>query len=88
MMTLIATPIVDCPPGHYRIVTIAGDAMAGPRLRELGLRPGGRIEVVQNHGPAGVVVATGDGRVALAAELARLVLVRTVGRKNDDGSHS
>jgi ferrous iron transport protein A len=57
---------MDCPLDtdvRVRAVRVASDAAL--RMRELGLRPGGTVRVIQRAAFGGRVVATGAGRLAL-----------------------
>ena len=60
--------------GHARIARIDGGVQLARRLMGLGLRVGSEIAVLQHRG-RGVVLASGDTRIALGADIATHLLV-------------
>ena len=60
--------------GHARIARIDGGIQLTRRLMGLGLRIGSEIAVLQHRG-RGVVLASGDTRVALGGDIATHLLV-------------
>ena len=60
--------------GHARIACIDGGAQLTRRLMGLGLRVGSNVAVLQHRG-RGVVLASGDTRIALGADIASQLLV-------------
>ena len=63
--------------GHARIVRIDGGRKLTRRLLGLGLRVGSEIAVLHHRG-RGVVLASGDTRVALGGGIADKLLVQPV----------
>ncbi|MEW6572722.1 MAG: FeoA family protein [Bacillota bacterium] len=68
-------------PGEEGVIRDVGERRSlHCRLTALGLLPGQRIRVVQNQFCGPLIVAVGDGRLALGRGLAHKILVERVGR--------
>lgn len=63
---------------QVRIVDQGGDKPMARRLLSLGLRVGAQIEVLQQRGQNGVVVASAGTRVALGRDVASRLRVENV----------
>ena len=68
--------------GHARIARIDGGAQLTRRLLGLGLRVGSEVAVLQHRG-RGVVLASGDTRVALGGDIAAHLLVEPADTTTD-----
>lgn len=71
LATLGALPV----GGHARIARIDGGTQLTRRLMGLGLRVGSEVAVLQHRG-RGVVLASGDTRIALGGDIATHLLVQ------------
>jgi len=70
-------PLAQATPGRAVVIAeLGGGSGSARRLRDLGLAEGRELSVVQQREEGGVLVAVGDGRLALDAETAGRVLVR------------
>ena len=70
-------PLADATPGRALVIAaLGGGADPARRLRDLGLAEGRELAVVQQREEGGVLVAVGEGRLALDAETAERVCVR------------
>ncbi|MGQ9512629.1 FeoA family protein, partial [Thermodesulfitimonas sp.] len=68
-------------PGEEGVIRDVGErGSLHSRLTALGLLPGQRIRVVQNQFCGPLIIAVGDGRLALGRGLAYKILVEQVGR--------
>lgn len=68
--------LIDVPVGAQAIINATNaDAQASRRLRELGLRPGAQVTVVQKTSGGGRVVRVGTTRYALGAPALRSIAV-------------
>lgn len=73
-----AISIADAKPGSFRVSGIFIPARQAERLSDLGLRVGSAIEVLQNRGEGGAVLAVGDARLAVDAKTAAKVRVISI----------
>lgn len=70
-------PLARVTPGRVVVIAqLGGGPGRARRLRDLGLAEGRELAVVQQREEGGVLVAVGDGRLALDAETAARVFVR------------
>jgi len=68
--------LAEVSPGREVVIgALHGTADASSRLREIGLRPGARIRVVQRSTFGAIVIAHGFSSVALDRETARSIAV-------------
>ena len=74
LAALSALPVGE----HARIARIDGGVQLTRRLMGLGLRVGSEVAVLQHRG-RGVVLASGDTRVALGGDIATHLLVEPAG---------
>ena len=72
---------------HARITRINGGVQLTRRLMGLGLRIGSEVAVLQHRG-RGVVLASGDTRVALGADIATHLLVEPTGNSTDSSTNN
>jgi ferrous iron transport protein A len=74
-----ALPLVEMPLGsRVRIAALRGGREMGRRLLGLGLRVGSEVEILHRRG-GGVVVSTGENRIALGAGVAERILAEPLG---------
>ncbi|WP_291313259.1 FeoA family protein [Corynebacterium sp. UBA2622] len=72
----MAGSLIDVPVGAQAVIGAhTTDASASRRLRELGLRPGACVTVVQKTSGGGRVVRVGNTRYALGAPALRTIAV-------------
>ncbi|WJY67254.1 FeoA family protein [Corynebacterium auris] len=70
------TSLIDVPVGAQAVIGAhTAPASASRRLRELGLRPGAQVTVVQKTAGGGRVVRVGNTRYALGGSALRSISV-------------
>lgn len=77
MKTYLSQPLPTVAPGqHVEIVAIAAGQRATRRLQDLGLVPGVNLRVVRSQGHGALILAVGEGRLAVERGIAHKVLVQ------------
>ncbi|MEH0147550.1 ferrous iron transport protein A [Corynebacterium sp. Q4381] len=71
--------LIDVPVGHQATITHVGCPTAR-RLRELGLRAGANVTVMQKTAGGGRVVKVGGSHYALGAAALRLITIAPAGK--------
>ena len=68
--------LLDVPVNHCAVVVlIRTTGELRQKLLDLGLHPGGRVKVIQRDEGQPLMLAIGDGRIAISRDMARLIWV-------------
>lgn len=71
-------PMTKAKPGNFRVAGIFLPSDQAERLGDLGLRVGNPVQLLQNRGEGGAVLAVGDARLAVDAATALKVRVVSI----------
>jgi len=81
-VTRTGMPLTMAGTGEkVRIVMLAGGRGMQQRLISMGLDAGSEIDVIRRGAPGPFLIATGDTRLAIGAEMAHKIMVIPVERK-------